>query len=545
MNGMKKRLLAGLLGVLMVLTLAACTSTTQPTVTASPTTAATPASGQESAAPAPEVDDTIYEINWLSRQAAPVENDAPLVLYWNEQLGIKLNIVNVADTAALNVMIAGGDVPDVFKIAGNASYVKFVDDEVCAELSDEMLSTYAPNLYAGLGEEIPGYWTDNMVGGKNYGMKDYNYWSNYHFPIVWNGQWLENVGIESVPANFEELDAALYAFAKNDPDGNGTADTYGLSTTAIPVVMSAFGVQVPNTGIFWQEKDGSVVPSLIQPEVKEALAYLNQLYTDRVLDPEFVTGENTGGYWALSHAFVNGQIGLSGMGSHYHWAPGDPDNEYGGAGANWKAVYDIDPEVAKKITFADPLVDKNGNQQFMAQGVPYSDNYTVFAKYLENEPKKLGKILSVMDYINATDPEVLSTAIYGFKGEHWDYSTSWGRQVPLRNADRTPTDDINLGGNTLMFAQPLPSIYAAAYPDNFISGDNGGFDRYIIGNAVIKPLEAFNEYGAELEKLRSETFFAIIRGERPVEDFDAFVAEWLKLGGQAIIDEAVEQYANY
>ena len=50
------------------------------------------------------------------------------------------------------------------------------------------------------------------------------------------------------------------------------------------------------------------------PKAKEALALLNRLYKDGVLDPEFITGENQGGYWALSHAFINQRIGLSCLG---------------------------------------------------------------------------------------------------------------------------------------------------------------------------------------------------------------------------------------
>ena len=47
------------------------------------------------------------------------------------------------------------------------------------------------------------------------------------------------------------------------------------------------------------------------PHNKEALALVKQLYDDGVLDPEFITGENQGGYWAISHSFVNGRIGVT------------------------------------------------------------------------------------------------------------------------------------------------------------------------------------------------------------------------------------------
>ncbi|MNW18704.1 hypothetical protein D3C71_2183690 [compost metagenome] len=50
----------------------------------------------------------------------------------------------------------------------------------------------------------------------------------------------------------------------------------------------------------------------IQPEMKEGLKLLAKWYKDGVIDPEFVTGENKGGYWATSHAFINNRVGVTG-----------------------------------------------------------------------------------------------------------------------------------------------------------------------------------------------------------------------------------------
>lgn len=61
------------------------------------------------------------------------------------------------------------------------------------------------------------------------------------------------------------------------------------------MVYGAFGF-LPDR---WTEKDGKLVYGAVQPEIKEALTLLNKRYKDGVIDPEFITGENNGGYWAL------------------------------------------------------------------------------------------------------------------------------------------------------------------------------------------------------------------------------------------------------
>ena len=67
--------------------------------------------------------------------------------------------------------------------------------------------------------------------------------------------------------------------------------------------------------------------------MKEALTYLRKWYKDGVIDPEFVTGENKGGYKHLSHAFINGKIGMTSMGNYYHWVQ---DGDY----EDWHVEHD-------------------------------------------------------------------------------------------------------------------------------------------------------------------------------------------------------------
>ena len=57
---------------------------------------------------------------------------------------------------------------------------------------------------------------------------------------------------------------------------------------------------------------------------KLALAKLHDWYEKGILDKEFITGENHGGYAWLSHSFMNGRIGLTSA-QPYHYLNTDRD----------------------------------------------------------------------------------------------------------------------------------------------------------------------------------------------------------------------------
>ncbi|GIQ62740.1 hypothetical protein PACILC2_13080 [Paenibacillus cisolokensis] len=49
---------------------------------------------------------------------------------------------------------------------------------------------------------------------------------------------------------------------------------------------------------------------------------------------------------------------------------------------------------------------------------------------------------------------------------------------------------------------------------------------------------------SNLIALQKDTFTAIINGEKPLDEFDKFVEEWKKNGGEQLTAEANEWYAQ-
>ena len=150
--------------------------------------------------------------------------------------------------------------------------------------------------------------------------------------------WLENLGL-AVPTTLEELEAVFYAFAQDDPDGNGQDDTYALSAGGNSGAMgrymfqSIFGIFGVNP-LFWTEnEEGELEYGFTTDEVKEALKLLSKWYADGLIDPEFITTDARSSGTDVASKFASGQIGYIDCLSYddYQW-----DND-GHMSAKWVA----------------------------------------------------------------------------------------------------------------------------------------------------------------------------------------------------------------
>ena len=68
--------------------------------------------------------------------------------------------------------------------------------------------------------------------------------------------------------------------------------------------------------------------------------------------------------------------------------------------------------------------------------------------------------------------------------------------------------------------------------------------RIMINQFVGAPTETMTEKLSTLETMRDEVYTKIIIGEAPVDDFDTFVEDFNKLGGEDITREANEWYQS-
>jgi len=228
-----------------------------------------------------------------------VLDNNPVVAEADKLANVKLEIEappinNYVDK--LQVVMASGDLPDViynWGTAGNgadANMEKWAQNGLLEPLDDK-IANY-PNLMKNITPEM---WdaVKSVNDGKTYIIPRTNVVNHWGYMI--NQQWLDKLGLKA-PTNIEEFTNVVRAFAKNDPDGNGKADTYGLSLSgpdlgrntiwnATNFLTAAFDLPVVD-GV--KDTDGQYKIREKMSGYLPYLTYLKQLNDEKLIDPEFL-----------------------------------------------------------------------------------------------------------------------------------------------------------------------------------------------------------------------------------------------------------------
>lgn len=539
------RLAAGLMTVVMTAGLTAgCTSspdnngstahTTDAAQAADQTTTASAALGTETTAAGNEKDEPV-QMEWLVGQTtAEVNDDAEVVKMIEERFNIDLKTWYV-DSAKfsenLNVRFAGGEMPDVLVIGNVSEIPTYVEGGILAELPIEVIREKAPNYTKVADENDPGtLWSTMVYNGKNYGVA--NPMEVVPMAMFWRKDWLDNLGLE-LPTTLAEYEQVLTAFVEQDPDGNGKKDTAGMAERAFGAVFGAYGLRCvtggsPGFNVSEMQLGEDNVPFFpyIHPKAKEALATLHDWYEKGIIDKEFITGENHGGYQWLSHSFMNGKIGLtSAQPYHYLNISTDTSDE-----KNWgtcmKEFKALNPD--SDIVIGPPPVGQDG--QSGTEAWDQIGRFTCLTTKGASDPRKVDAFLAMLDAYYS-DMDYARTVNMGIEGVHYE-NTEQGL-VRIKDGVEIRKDGVLQVdfGNTITFAQN-------------VTKEKTQFGHEVTGNGYYRfsapAVEEFSSVIATLDTLTQQAYFDIITGTKPVDYFDTFVEEFKKAGGEAA-EQAVQQ----
>lgn len=438
--------------------------------------------------------------------------------------------------------VASGDIPDVMGGVGNRMlFLQMADEGLIADITEVFDKCFSPFLseqydtFDGKLEEA------GTIDGKLMAVPGTNIGGAHN--LIWiRNDWLEKVNMDP-PETLDDIIAIGQAFIEQDPGENGSGNTIGLtgvqkvtgyynSMHGFDTVFSLYGAY-PRQWI--EDASGNVVYGSVAPEMKAALTKLNEMYELGIIDPQF--GVRTGGD---SNEIV--VSGLGGMMFGAWWAPYYPlvDGVAQNPDADWK------PYLA-------PL-DGNGKLNVYTQDPV--NNYMVVSSECEY-PEAAIKVMNVEnDIFRAQTPEgeaIVNAA--NAAGEDWlgiidtqiDYKDTI---VRFRNALLVALESGDTSG--------LRADYVSAYEATLRNNEN---PRAVAGDWLLAtarlegpalayaPEVEFHDnvyYGttpsmetnwASMETLEDETLIQFIMGERPIEEFDDFVAQWYDLGGEEITAE--------
>jgi len=489
-----------------------------------------------------EVEEEPVVIEWLAYDTyAQPDPESEVVKAVEEKFNVEFEFWFIDDQKwdeMLGARLSSGDMPDVMKIKNPANIGTYVKQGILAEITDEM-KAQMPTLMSYYEEVDPN--GDGLLNayyeGKQYMWKVPGA-KQYPTVILWRTDWLKAVGIDSIPSTIEEMEEAMYAFRNNDPDGDGAKDTYGMSNTIMNAVFGAYGA-IPMkefrgagaNGLFYTKKDDKVVFACTQPEMKEALATLQKWYKDGVIDPEFVTGENTAGYWALSQAFENGKIGVTGMANITHWNP--PLTEGAKGGGVYENFVALNPDTVwgETIDFEPAIEGPEGASGTYSWSSIGAGGFAITTKCAEDE-RKVAAVCAMVEALS-TDKEYATLVKYGIEGKHYEISEETG--LPVRIEPYVSGTEYIPEG---IF------VFALISRNDFFDDPNNPIVQFCekyetpgYVDLIVPQTEAATQYLTDLTTFALDAYIKIITGEESVDYFDTFVEEFNRLGGQQIIDE--------
>jgi len=435
----------------------------------------------------------------------------------------------------LNVTIASNMLPDLFMV--NATQLKMLADGDQVEDLTEVYKAYAsPEVR----ELLDPYLQSATFDGKLLALPNVSSALAGTSNVIWvRTDWLNNLGLPE-PKTMNDLLNISQAFTTQDPDQNNQDDTFGIAAEkglfGYPSLAGFFNGfhAYPNSWI--KNEAGELEFGGIQPEVKEALAVLQELYKTGQIDREFGVKDTT----KVNESVTSNKVGIW-IGPT--WAPFFPlqDLKNNSPESEWKAfpILSVDDQPAK-AQMPNPI----NNFYTMKKGTAH--------------PEVVVKLMNL--YV---DRSFINTDFSRFGAhdgvEPWHYPL-----VQTLNPDTDIVYAVNvekaLANNNPESLVPTEKeifnkIVAYQEGDNAFWADKKVNDaRVIINeqwvNGLIEmdqfagaPTETMGAKTAALDKLISEAYTSIIMGGN-LNEFDAFVTNWNNLGGRDITAEVNEWYKN-
>ncbi|MZQ85480.1 extracellular solute-binding protein [Paenibacillus sp. 5J-6] len=552
----------------MTTLISACTSQNNPTSTEQKEAVSTAGSTDVKSAniePLGKYDPPI-EVSFVRNLSDVVENNVLGVLkgesfednrwtrLYKEQLGITIKnnwVVKGSDTSdqylqKLNVTLASGDLPDVIPV--NATQLKQLADSGQIEDMTALYEKYAAPLTKEiLSQEGKSPFDAATIDGKLMAIPQVDS-SLERAMFIWiRTDWLNKLGLQP-PKTMADVQTISKAFSEKDPDGNGKKDTFGLGlnkalwggATGLEGFVAGYKAY-PNMWI--TDASGKLVFGGVQPEVKKALQALQGMFKNGEIDQEF--GIKDGG--KVSEQIAAGKIGM----------------EYG---EQWNSIWPLqlnrnnDPSAQWR---AFPIVSESGDtpkvplrfstSKFFAVKKGFKHPEAVIKLFNMHLEKNFGKTAEFDKYyappeaesvwqLSPVTPSPVKKNVEAFRAI--DAARKANNFSTLKGEAKTIQEKIvafNSGSKEGFALWGWERIYGP-------EGSEGVVDQYdknsqfLMDKFVGAPTPTMVERKSTLEKLMNETYTKIIMGGS-VDEFDKFVKDWTKLGGEQITKEVNEWYA--
>ncbi|MBB6670111.1 extracellular solute-binding protein [Cohnella nanjingensis] len=473
---------------------------------------------------------------------------------YQDDLGINIKYNWVVPTEQyaqkFGVSIASNDLPDVFDV-NMKDFKQLIDNDAIADLTS-FYEQYATPLTKSVIEADGGLVLGTAkFNGKLMAIPETQSMLD-NIEMIWiRNDWLKKLNLP-VPKTMDELIKTAEAFVTQDPDGNGKADTFGfaINKDAISGALTGWADIAPifyghhaYPGGWIKDASGNLVYGTVQPEVKTALAALQDMYSKKLIDPEFGVKDGT----KVAESTTAGKIGIE-------------------FGAMWNSIWPLNGSKENEKDSGDwiaiPLVSSDDKPALSLVSSP-ATNYHVVNKNFKH-PEALIKMVN--EWVENTMGPNANNNKYG--------TTPEGKEIFKMSMFRVWGPKQNLE-----IYQTMQTVLQTKDTSKLNASDKTTYDKIVAyqggdikswgtaaifgpggSQSILEQIDknkewVFNEYygaptqteidrGATLSKIQNETFLKIIMGKESIDEFDKFVDQWKKLGGDQLTKEVNEWYKS-
>lgn len=490
---------------------------------------------------------------------------------YEENLGIDIDWREPASGQAaeqFNLLLAAKQQPDIMYYSWANAYpggpdAAIADGKIIA--LNDYIEQYAPNFNAYL-EAHPDVrreiTTDSgniycFPGVYTYTSQSSNVWQDTlsrepydetFIGLIIREDLLQQAGLD-IPVTLDDWYEALKAF-------KDMGIKYPLSCQAMLMTMaqsfsSAFDLTIPVVGYpmgteFALDADGKIVYGPAQDEYKDYLAFMNKLYSEGLLDPDFMVQDRVN----VQTKVVNGEVGA--------WVEMLPV----GIGGLTSQIQAVDPSTTfSAVAVLNPVLTEGQQLRYVSGNAAFTGSGAA----ITTSCKDIAAACKVLDY--AWSEEGNRILNWGIEGESYEFVDGWPRLTDqiVNNTDGIAVSEAfsvyrNLNGpypqdHTQRLESKRNYTLAEGEPDKNLaaldlwSSDANGSVRAGLPATTMLPEEA-SAYGSaynELSTYVAEMFTRFITGDESLDNFEKYQQNLKALGLDTVMElqtGALERYYN-
>lgn len=444
----------------------------------------------------------------------------------------------------LGLSINSGDIPDMFRVS-SAQLQLYQEAGLLADLTDVFAAEASEKTRDVLSQD-PVALRSATIDGKLWGIPLTDA-SVANASVLWVRQdWMDELGI-AAPISMDDVLDISRRFTEEDPDGNGQADTFGLC-----VDKSLGGAAANLVGFFngfhaypgiWYEENGELVYGSVQPEMREALLALQEMYAAGQIDQEFGIKDIN----AVSETIAQGKCGME-------------------FGVWWNPYYPLNLSQANHPTafwsaFAIPSADSDPARSQYTSAI---GSYLVISNGYEHPEALIRMVNFWTDNLVGSQDDAIRTTFLGNLDNPdvviykytpvllWEPNAAIKAGDALRDAlaRHDPSGlDLEAQWRYRVIQAYFEQGILEAWVEVATNGPNGSSsvlaqvanDRGLMNRFYGPPTPGMAEKMPTLQSMESEMIIKVIMGQ-PIDMFEEFVQNWYELGGTEITEE-VNQWA--